>query len=68
MEKKPWYLSKAMWGTLLGTAVSIATATGHPVSPELVEGGSVLIDVGLALAGGGLAVYGRATATTAIGG
>lgn len=66
--KKSWWKSKTLWGTLLGTAVSIAAATGHPVSPELVEGGSALIDVGLALAGGGLAAYGRAAATTAIGG
>jgi hypothetical protein len=68
MNKKPWWMSKTMWGTLLGTAFSVAAATGHPVSPELVEGGNALIDVGLALAGGGLAAYGRVTATTAIGG
>lgn len=67
MEKKPWYLSKTLWGAAISGVVGVAAAAGHPISPALVEGGSALLDIGLALAGSGLAAYGRATAATAIG-
>lgn len=66
--KKPWYLSKTIWGAAISGVVGVAAAAGHPISPALVDGGSALLDIGLSLAGAGLTAYGRTTATAAIGG
>jgi hypothetical protein len=67
MEKKPWYLSKTIWGAALTGVVGVANAAGYPVSPALVDGAGPLIDLALLAAGTGLAVHGRFTAAAAIG-
>lgn len=61
-----WYQSKTLWGSIIAMLAGIATMAGLNLDATLQDQLAELV-VGLAnLIGGGMAWYGRVTATTAI--
>ena len=61
-----WWQSKTLWGSIIAMLAGVATMAGLQLDAALQDQLAELI-VGLAnLIGGGLAWYGRVTATTAI--
>lgn len=61
---KPWYLSLGVWGPIVSVAATVASATGHPIPPEVVGDAANLITQGVAVAGGAVGLWGRIRATT----
>lgn len=62
-QRKPWYLSRTLWGAILaGTAGLISTVvpTLDPSAPAWVHQAASFAS----MAGGGLAAYGRFLVTT----
>lgn len=64
MEKKPWYKSKAIWGGVVAGVAAILNAviTQYGDIPSLQLALNILTSLGAVYG-----IYGRATATTAIG-
>ena len=61
-----WWQSKTLWGSIIAMLAGVATMAGLQLDAALQDQLAELI-VGLAnLIGGGLAWYGRVTATTQI--
>ena len=65
-DTKTWYTSKTLWGSIIAMLTGVATMAGLNLDATLQDQLAELV-VGLAnLIGGGMAWYGRVTATTAI--
>jgi hypothetical protein len=71
MESKPWYLSKTIWGAVVGVASGGLALAGHGLSSDaqawLTDEVVQVIEAGAAVVGGLLAIYGRVKAETKIG-
>ena len=61
VDKKPWYLSKAIWG---GVTAVIATTTGIMIDPSLAIGLATNV---IAVIGGLVSIWGRVVAKSEIG-
>ncbi|MBB6180851.1 hypothetical protein [Pseudorhizobium flavum] len=64
---KTWYQSKTVWGALIAVAASIAQMAGVDLAPDVQND---IADLAIALGGalgGALSIYGRISASTAIG-
>ncbi|CCF18637.1 conserved exported protein of unknown function [Pseudorhizobium banfieldiae] len=64
---KTWYQSKTVWGALIAVAASIAQVAGVDLAPDVQDD---MADLAIALGGalgGALSIYGRISASTAIG-
>lgn len=66
-ETKPWYASRAVWGSVVAIASSALLVMGHTITPDIQ---SALVDA-LALLGSSVgslvALWGRVSATKKIG-
>ena len=71
VENKPWYLSKTIWGAVIGVAAGGLALAGHGLSSDaqtwLADEVVQVIEAGATVVGGLLAIYGRVRAETRIG-
>jgi len=71
VESKPWYLSKTIWGAVIGVVAGGLALIGHGLSSEtqtwLANEVVQVVEAGVTVVGGVLAIYGRVKAETTIG-
>lgn len=71
MEQKPWYLSRTIWGAIIGVLSGGLALVGHGLSSDtqtwLTNEVVRVIEAGMAVIGGILAIYGRVKAEARIG-
>lgn len=66
-SRKPWYLSKTIWATLVSIAATIGAFFGVPIDEASREGlSSGILQIVSAIAGL-IAIFGRFTASSRIG-
>ncbi len=63
MNEKPWYLSRAIWGAIVSIIAILAGYFGYDVDAERQ---GQIVTTGIAVAGAGVALYGRISATTTL--
>ncbi len=61
-ERKPWYLSKGVWGSIITVVAAVAGANLEPGSTEQYASATVTVIAGA------VALWGRVSAKTRIGG
>ncbi len=66
-ESKPWYTSRAIWGSIIAIVSSAFLLTGHTVAPEIQSVAADLLAQAGSVVGGALALYGRLKAEKKIG-
>ncbi len=64
---KPWWQSKAVWGSIVALLAGLATLAGLKLDATLQDQLAELITGAANVAGGLLAWYGRAKAANALG-
>jgi hypothetical protein len=67
MDQKPWYQSRAIWGSAVAIGASLLKLSGHELPSELQGQAVDLILNAVTLIGGAIALYGRVKASTTIG-
>lgn len=70
-NQKPWYLSKTIWGAIIGVMAGGLALVGHGLSSDaqtwLTDEVVQVIEAGVTVVGGLFAIYGRVKAETKIG-
>jgi hypothetical protein len=64
---KQWHRSKTVWGALIAVGASLLQAAGVELTPDVQNDLADLAIAAAGIIGGGLSIYGRISASAAIG-